>query len=84
MTPDQEVQAAPIGEFHWKGGILFKRMEDGSVRIRQRPEEVGMDWQDHPFVWGFKIDKNSWDSIVHEMAIAEEVRASKINPGGGK
>ena len=72
------------GKFHYRDGLHFERLEDGSVRItypggwiddKRREEET------------FVIEANSWASIVahvsHRGATAETFPAALIFHNGG-
>lgn len=49
--------------YHWKDDIYFKRLDDGSVRVRQF-----VDWNYTPHVEDWVISKADWEDIVMSMA----------------
>lgn len=56
-----EQQKANSG-FHWKDDVYFKRLSDGSVRIRQFTY-----WSYNPIVEDWVISEDEWETIVRAM-----------------
>lgn len=58
-----------IGEFHHTGGWYFKRLEDGSVRIRIRnSSETGAIFADRVEYIDHIVPPNEWASIVASVS----------------
>jgi hypothetical protein len=79
---DHELRAAlDDGGFHWTGATYFKRLEDGSVRLRIfHPESH----EQHAFwTWTDRtIDPASWASIVCSVsADGETGERHRLRPG---
>lgn len=59
-----------LGEMHWHGGLVFKRMPDGSVRIRQEPDPrvTGIVETTDPKTVIAVIPPNEWASLILHVA----------------
>lgn len=60
------------GDFHWQNGWYFKRLDDGSVRIRLR-EKMGAFIEDR--VYEAHIPPAEWASIISFVSARGEPAA---------
>lgn len=51
--------------YHYRDGVYFNRLADGSVRVMKAPEQAAP-------VWDLVIDAESWPSIVAAMSAQGE------------
>lgn len=51
--------------FHWQEGTYFKRLEDGSVRIRKMKTALAAETE---IDWEITIPQHSWASIVSSVS----------------
>jgi hypothetical protein len=63
-------KARDEGGFHWRDNIFFKRLEDGSVRVRHF-----MEWNYCPNFKDWIIPPNEWASIV--CSVSKEGETAK-------
>lgn len=66
---DEAVQAAYGGGFHWRHNVFFKRLDDGTVRVRHWTDFNGTpQWVD------WVIPAPEWASIVCSVSAEGETR----------
>ena len=58
------------GGFHWRNDIFFKRLDDGSVRIRYATEFNGC-----PNTNDWVIPSNEWETIIQQTNSCEQLQA---------
>lgn len=61
-----------MGEFHWRDGTYFKRLENGSVRVR-RTETPNAD---SPTALTLVIPPSEWASIIAHVSSRGETAES--------
>lgn len=64
-----------IGEMHWKDGWLFKRLDDGSVRIRKAFGEMTVEGETKPIEITATIPAAEWVSLIHHLGKDQTVEA---------
>lgn len=67
-TKGESVMEQEIGEMHWSDNWMFKRLPDGSVRIRKAIGEMTIDGVSQPIVATATIPPNEWASVILHVA----------------
>jgi hypothetical protein len=66
-TPTRAATDAEIGEHHWRDGLRFKRLENGTVRIRHDANVIAT------------IPAAEWESIVREVEPANRANGTALD-----
>jgi hypothetical protein len=66
-TPTRAATDAEIGEHHWRDGLRFKRLENGTVRIRRDADVIAT------------IPAAEWESIVREVEPANRANGTALD-----
>lgn len=66
-TPTRAATDAEIGEHHWRDGLRFKRLQNGTVRIRRDADVIAT------------IPAAEWESIVREVEPANRANGTALD-----